>query len=45
MSGPQSLKSPGLRAFYDAAHGTALLTEREKILLRLAVVMSRGCEP
>lgn len=44
MSGALPLKSSGLQAFYDAAHGTALLTEREKILLRLAVVMSRGCE-
>ena len=44
MSDAIPLKSARLQQFYDAAHGTTLLTEREKILIRLAVVMSRGCE-
>jgi hypothetical protein len=33
------------RAFYRDAHGVACLSEREKMLLGLAVAMTRNCEP
>lgn len=45
MSQTVPTKSPALQAFYDAAERTPLLSEREKLFIRLAVVMSRGCEP
>ena len=31
--------------FYRAAHGVTCLSEREKMLLGLAVAMTRNCEP
>ncbi len=33
------------RAFYRDAHGVTCLSEREKMLLGLAVAMTRNCEP
>lgn len=33
------------RAFYRRAHGVACLSEREKMLLGLAVAMTRNCDP
>jgi hypothetical protein len=33
------------RKFYREAHGAACLSEREKMLLGLAVAMTRGCDP
>jgi hypothetical protein len=33
------------RTFYRDAHGVTCLSEREKMLLGLAVAMTRNCEP
>jgi hypothetical protein len=33
------------RKFYREAHAVTSLSEREKMLLGLAVVMTRNCEP
>jgi hypothetical protein len=33
------------QSFYHAAHAVTSLSEREKILLGLAVAMTRNCEP
>jgi hypothetical protein len=33
------------RTFYRAAHSVTCLSEREKMLLGLAVAMTRNCEP
>jgi len=33
------------RAFYRQAHSVTCLSEREKMLLGLAVAMTRNCDP
>lgn len=33
------------RTFYREVHAVACLSEREKILIGLAVAMTRNCEP
>jgi len=33
------------RKFYRDAHGSDLLTEREKILIGLSVAITRNCQP
>jgi len=39
------LKRADFRVFYREAHSVTCLSEREKILLGLAVAMTRNCEP
>ena len=39
------MQKADFRAFYRAAHGVTCLSEREKMLLGLAVAMTRNCEP
>ena len=39
------MKKPDFRQFYREAHSVACLNEREKMLLGLAVAMTRGCDP
>lgn len=39
------MKKADFRAFYRDAHGVTCLSEREKMLLGLAVAMTRNCEP
>jgi hypothetical protein len=40
-----SMKKADFREFYREAHSVTCLSEREKMLLGLAVAMTRGCEP
>jgi len=42
--GGKAVKRADFRAFYRDAHGVACLSEREKMLLGLAVAMTRNCE-
>ena len=39
------LKRADFRTFYREAHNVSCLSEREKMLLGLAVAMTRNCEP
>jgi len=45
-SGKESnVKRADFRHFYREAHSVTCLSEREKMLLGLAVAMTRGCDP
>ncbi len=39
------MEKTDFRKFYREAHGVTCLSEREKMLLGLAVAMTRGCDP
>lgn len=39
------MKRADFRVFYRDAHGVECLSEREKMLMGLAVAMTRNCEP
>ena len=39
------LEKADFRTFYREAHGVVCLSYREKMLLGLAVAMTRNCEP
>lgn len=39
------MAEPTFRDYFAAAHAHAVLTEREKAFVGLAVTLSRGCEP
>jgi hypothetical protein len=39
------MEKADFRKFYREAHAVTSLSEREKMLLGLAVVMTRNCEP
>ncbi len=39
------MQRANFRQFYREAHNVTCLTEREKMLLGLAVAMTRHCEP
>ncbi len=40
-----TVKKADFRTFYREAHAVTCLSEREKMLLGLAVAMARNCEP
>jgi len=40
-----TLKRADFRQFYHDAHGVTCLTDREKMLIGLAVAMMRLCDP
>ncbi len=39
------MEKADFRKFYREAHSVACLSDREKMLLGLAVAMARGCDP
>ena len=39
------MERPDFRTFYRDAHNASCLTDREKMLLGLAVAMTRNCDP
>jgi len=41
----QTLKKADFRTFYREAHAVECLSEREKIVIGLAVAMMRLCDP
>ncbi len=43
--GAEELKRADFRTFYREAHAVDCLSEREKMLMGLAVAMTRNCEP
>ena len=45
MQGVTTLKKADFRTFYRDAHAVECLTEREKMLMGLAVAMMRLCDP
>ena len=44
-TGATTLKKADFRTFYRDAHAVECLTEREKMLIGLAVAMMRLCDP
>ncbi len=44
-TGATTLKKADFRTFYREAHAVECLTEREKMLIGLAVAMMRLCDP